>query len=144
LSGDDKAARTRFTEAYTKGLQRGPRKAVTGTLTLYTAKDKGYWYSSNFDDLVGPVLGALAPFEEWLQDVEAAKAPKVTGVPACDLLLQQHRSCVAKIAPDQISGVDAMAEELKAKTQVMSAEEMTQECKSLRPMAEMMWTDACA
>jgi hypothetical protein len=26
----------------------------------------------------------------------------------------------------------------------MSAEEMTQECKALRPMAEMMWTDACA
>ena len=49
-----------------------------------------------------------------------------------------------RIAPDQISGVDAMAEELKAKTQVMSAEEMTQECKSLRPMAEMMWTDECA
>lgn len=144
LSGDDKAARTQFTEAYTKGLQSGPRKAVTGTLTLYTAKDKAYWYSSNFDDLVGPVLGALAPFEEWLQDVEAAKAPKVTGVPGCDLLLQQHRSCVAKIAPDQISGVDAMAEELKAKAQVMSAEEMTQECKSLRPMAEMMWTDECA
>jgi hypothetical protein len=144
LTSDEQATRARFTEAYTKALQSGPRKAVTGTLTLYTAKDKGYWYSSNFDDLVGPVLDALAPFDGWMQDVEAAKAPKVTGVPACDLLLQQHRSCVAKIAPDQISGVDAMTEELKAKTQVMSAEEMTQECKALRPMAEMRWTDECA
>lgn len=51
---------------------------------------------------------------------------------------------MAKIAPDQISGVDAMAEELKAKAQVQSADEMTQECKALRPIAEMMWTDACA
>ena len=54
------------------------------------------------------------------------------------------RESVAKIAPDQISGVDAMAEELKAKAQVQSAEEMTQECKALRPIAEMMWTDECA
>lgn len=79
-----------------------------------------------------------------MQDAQAANAPKVTGVPGCDLLLQQHRSCVAKIAPDQISGVDAMAEELKAKAKVKSADEMTQECKALRPIAEMMWTDACA
>jgi len=27
---------------------------------------------------------------------------------------------------------------------VKSADEMTQECKALRPIAEMMWTDACA
>ncbi len=51
---------------------------------------------------------------------------------------------MAKIAPDQISGVDAMAEELKAKAQVKSTDEMTQECKALRPIAEMMWTDECA
>ena len=79
-----------------------------------------------------------------MQDAAAAEAPKVTGVPGCDLLLQQHRSCVAKIAPEQISGVDAMAEELKAKAQVQSAEAMTQECKALRPVAEAMWTDECA
>lgn len=144
LSDGSPATRTRFTEAYTKALQSGTRRPVTGTLTLYTAKDNAYWYSGNFDDLVGPVLGQLAPFEDWLQDAEAAKAPKVTGVPGCDLLLQQHRACVAKIAPDQVSGVDAMAEELKAKAQVQSPEEMTQECKALRPIAEMMWTDECA
>ena len=51
---------------------------------------------------------------------------------------------MAKIAPDQISGVDAMTEELKAKAKVKSAEDMTQECKALRPIAEMMWTDECA
>lgn len=138
------ATRRQFTEAYTQALQGGPRQSVTGTFTLYPAKDNGYWYSSNFDDLVGTVVGALAPFEDWMQDAEAASAPKVTGVPGCDLLLQQHRSCVSKIAPDQISGVDAMAEELKAKAKVKSAEEMTQECKALRPIAEMMWTDECA
>lgn len=59
------------------------------------------------------------------------------------MLLQQHRSCVALIAPEQISGADAMAEELKAKAQVLSPEEMTQECKALRPIAQMMWTDEC-
>ncbi|UQA23178.1 MULTISPECIES: hypothetical protein [unclassified Stenotrophomonas] len=138
------AARKQFTDAYTQALQSGVRVPVSGTFTLYPAKDNGYWYSGNFDDLVGTVAGALAPFEDWMQDAQAASAPKVTGVPGCDLLLQQHRACVAKIAPEQISGVDAMAEELKAKAQVQSAEEMTQECKALRPIAEMMWTDECA
>ncbi|AWH31963.1 MULTISPECIES: hypothetical protein [Stenotrophomonas] len=138
------ATRIRFTQAYTQALQSGPRQPITGSLKLYTAKDGAFWYSANFDDLIGPVVGALAPFDEWMQDAAAADAPKVTGVPGCDLLLQQHRSCVAKIAPDQISGVDAMAEELKAKAQVQSAEAMTQECKALRPVAEMMWTDECA
>ncbi|OBU48619.1 hypothetical protein [Stenotrophomonas maltophilia] len=137
------ASRKQFTDAYTQALQSGARVPVSGTFTLYPAKDNGYWYSGNFDDLVGTVAGALAPFEDWMQDAQAANAPKVTGIPGCDLLLQQHRSCVAKIAPDQISGVDAMAEELKAKAQVQSAEEMTQECKALRPLAEMMWTDEC-
>lgn len=138
------AARKQFTDAYTQALQSGARVPASGTFTLYPAKDNGYWYSGNFDDLVGTVAGALAPFEDWMQDAQAANAPKVTGVPGCDLLLQQHRSCVAKIAPDQIGGVDAMAEELKAKAKVKSADEMTQECKALRPIAEMMWTDACA
>ncbi|UUS15663.1 hypothetical protein NMB32_08665 [Stenotrophomonas sp. CD2] len=138
------ASRKQFTDAYTQALQSGARAPVSGTFTLYPAKDNGYWYSGNFDDLVGTVAGALAPFEDWMQDAQAANAPKVTGVPGCDLLLQQHRACVAKIAPDQISGVDAMAEELKAKAQVQSADEMTQECKALRPIAEMMWTDECA
>jgi hypothetical protein len=138
------AVRKQFTDAYTQALQTGARVPVGGTFILYPAKDNGYWYSGNFDDLVGTVAGALAPFEEWMQDAQAASAPKVTGVPGCDLLLQQHRACVAKIAPEQISGVDAMAEELKAKAQVQSPEEMTQECKALRPIAEMMWTDACA
>lgn len=138
------AARKQFTDAYTQALQSGVRVPVSGTFTLYPAKDNGYWYSGNFDDLVGTVAGALAPFEDWMQDAQAASAPKVTGVPGCDLLLQQHRACVAKIAPEQISGVDAMAEELKAKAQVQSAEEMTQECKALRPITEMMWTDECA
>jgi hypothetical protein len=138
------AARKQFTDAYTQALQSGARVPVSGTFTLYPAKDNGYWYSGNFDDLVGTVAGALAPFEDWMQDAQAASAPKVTGVPGCDLLLQQHRACVAKIAPDQISGVDAMAEELKAKAKVKSAEDMTQECKALRPIAEMMWTDECA
>lgn len=138
------ASRKQFTDAYTQALQSAARVPVSGTFTLYPAKDNGYWYSGNFDDLVGTVTGALAPFEEWMQDAQAATAPKVTGVPGCDLLLQQHRACVAKIAPDQLSGVDAMAEELKAKAQVKSANEMTQECKALRPIAEMMWTDECA
>ena len=138
------AARKQFTDAYAQALQTGARVPVSGTFTLYPAKDNGYWYSGNFDDLVGTVAGALAPFEDWMQDAQAANAPKVTGVPGCDLLLQQHRSCVAKIAPDQIGGVDAMAEELKAKAKVQSSDEMTQECKALRPIAEMMWTDACA
>ncbi|KAF1014016.1 MAG: hypothetical protein GAK31_03039 [Stenotrophomonas maltophilia] len=137
------AVRRQFTAAYTQALQRGARVPVGGTFTLYPAKDNGYWYSGNADDLVGTVAGALAPFEAWMQDAQAAAAPNVTGVPGCDLLLQQHRSCVAKIAPDQLTGVDAMAEELKAKAQVRSADEMTQECKALRPIAQMMWTEAC-
>jgi len=137
------ASRKQFTDAYTQALQSGARVPVSGTFTLYPAKDNGYWYSGNVDDLVGTVADALAPFEDWMQDAQAASAPKVTGIPGCDLLLQQHRACVAKVAPDQIGGVDAMAEELKAKAQVQSADEMTQECKALRPLAEMMWTDEC-
>ncbi|MBO8042243.1 hypothetical protein J6396_31830, partial [Pseudomonas aeruginosa] len=84
------ASRKQFTDAYTQALQSGARVPVSGTFTLYPAKDNGYWYSGNFDDLVGTVAGALAPFEDWMQDVQAASAPKVTGVPGCDLLLQQH------------------------------------------------------
>lgn len=59
------------------------------------------------------------------------------------LLLQQHRQCVAKIAPEQLNGVDAMADELRDKAQTQSVEAMVQECKALRSIAEMMWTDAC-
>ena len=39
LTGEDKAPRARFTEAYTQALQSGPRKAVTGTLTLQSSGD---------------------------------------------------------------------------------------------------------
>ncbi len=63
------ASRKQFTDAYTQALQSGARVPVSGTFTLYPAKDNGYWYSGNFDDLVGTVTGALAPFEEWMQDV---------------------------------------------------------------------------
>lgn len=144
ISSDDPAARRRFIDAYTQALKSGARRTVKGSHKMYSSAEQAYWFTGSFDMLISPVLDALAPFEQWSEDAQAASAPKVTGVPSCDLLLQQHRSCVAKIAPDQISGVDAMAEELKAKAQVQSADEMTQECKALRPIAEMMWTDECA
>ncbi|HDS1037210.1 TPA: hypothetical protein QDZ42_000192 [Stenotrophomonas maltophilia] len=143
MAEDDAQARPRFVEAYTQALKSGATRPVKGTQTLYSDANQTYWSSGSFDNLITPVLEAIAPFQVWMEDAEAAKAPKVTGVPGCDLLLQQHRSCVAKIAPAQISGVDAMAEELKAKAQAQSAEAMTQECKALRPIAEMMWTDEC-
>ncbi len=133
----------RFTDAYVAALSTGPRREVRGSVDLYPAKDNGYWYSGNLDALVAPVVEALLPFDAWQQDAAAKDAPTVTGVASCDLLLQQHRQCVAKIAPEQLNGVDAMAEELKDKAQIQSVEAMVQECKALRPIAEMMWTDAC-
>lgn len=133
----------RFTDAYVAALGSGPRREVRSSVDLYPAKDNGYWYSGNLDALVAPVVEALLPFDAWQQEVAAKDAPTVTGVASCDLLLQQHRQCVAKIAPEQLNGVDAMAEELKDKAQTQSVEAMVQECKALRPIAEMMWTDAC-
>ncbi len=133
----------RFTDAYVAALSSGPRREVLGTVDLYPAKDNGYWYSGNLDALVAPVVDALLPFDAWQQDATAKDAPTVTGVASCDLLLQQHRQCVAKIAPEQLNGVDAMAEELKDKAQTQSVEAMVQECKALRSIVEMMWTDAC-
>ena len=133
----------RFTDAYVAALSSGPRREVLGTVDLYPAKDNGYWYSGNLDALVAPVVDALLPFDAWQQDAAAKDAPTVTGVASCDLLLQQHRQCVAKIAPEQLNGVDAMAEELKDKAQTQSVEAMVQECKALRSIVEMMWTDAC-
>ncbi len=144
MQNPEPANSTRFIDAYTQALKSGTQRTVTGSQKLYSGAEQAYWFSGSFDELVTPVLEAVAPFQLWMEDAQAASAPKVTGVPGCDLLLQQHRSCVAKIAPDQISGVDAMAEELKAKAQVLSADEMTQECKALRPIAQMMWTDECA
>jgi len=133
----------RFTDAYVAALSSGPRREVLGTVDLYPAKDNGYWYSGNLDALVAPVVDALLPFDAWQQEAAAKDAPTVTGVASCDLLLQQHRQCVAKIAPEQLNGVDAMAEELKDKAQTQSVEAMVQECKALRSIVEMMWTDAC-
>lgn len=133
----------RFTDAYLAALRDGPRHALTGEIDLYPAKGNGYWYSGNLDNLVSPVVDALLPFNTWSQAAAAEAAPKVTGVPTCDLLLAQHRQCIAKIAPEQSSGVDAMAEELKTKALTMSPEAMTRECKALRSMAEAMWGDDC-
>jgi len=144
MQNPEPANSTRFIDAYTQALKNGTQRTVKGSQKLYSGAGQAYWFSGSFDELVSPVLEAIAPFQVWMEDAEAASAPKVTGVPGCDLLLQQHRSCVAKIAPDQLGGVDAMAEELKANAQVKSAEEMTQECKALRPIAQMMWTDECA
>ena len=133
----------RFTDGYVAAVSSGPRREVRGSVDLYPAKDNGYWYSGNLDALVAPVVEALLPFDAWQQEAAAKDAPTVTGVASCDLLLQQHRQCVAKIAPEQLNGVDAMADELRDKAQTQSVEAMVQECKALRPIAEMMWTDAC-
>lgn len=143
VANNTPAGLKRFTDAYVAALSSGPRREVLGTVDLYPAKDNGYWYSGNLDALVAPVVDALLPFDAWQQDAAAKDAPTVTGVASCDLLLQQHRQCVAKIAPEQLNGVDAMAEELKDKAQTQSVEAMVQECKALRSIVEMMWTDAC-
>jgi len=143
VANNTPAGLKRFTDAYVAALSSGPRREVRGTVDLYPAKDNGYWYSGNLDALVAPVVDALLPFDAWQQDAAAKDAPTVTGVASCDLLLQQHRQCVAKIAPEQLNGVDAMAEELKDKAQTQSVEAMVRECKALRSIVEMMWTDAC-
>lgn len=133
----------RFTDAYLLALRDAPRRELSGRLDLHPAKDNGYWYSGNLDALVSPVVDAVLPFNAWRQDALADAAPKVTGVPACDLLLLQHRQCIANTAPDQLPGVEAMADELKAKAATSTPAAMTQECKALRSMAEAMWDDDC-
>lgn len=133
----------RFTDAYLVALRDAPRRELSGRLDLHPAKDNGYWYSANLDALVSPVVDALLPFNAWSQDAAADAAPKVTGVPACDLLLQQHRQCIAKTAPEQLPGVEAMREELKAKAATATPEAMTRECKALGAMAEAMWDASC-
>ncbi|MNK13471.1 hypothetical protein D3C87_315560 [compost metagenome] len=133
----------RFIAAYITALGQHARRELRGTLALYPAQGEGYWFSAGLDGLVAPVVEAVAPFAAWSQEAAAAQAPRVTGVPTCDLLLQQHARCMARTAPAQESGVAAMAEELKAKAKVMSPEEMTRECRALRSMAEAMWGDEC-
>lgn len=143
LKANDPAGLKRFMEAYVAAIRSGARHELRASIDLYPAKDNGYWYSGNLDTLVAPVVDALLPFDAWQKVAAAMHAPVVTGVASCDLLLQQHRSCVAKIAPEQLNGVDVMADELTAKAQVMTPLQMAQECKALRSLAEAMWTDAC-
>ena len=104
-----------FFDGYSVTMRGGARREVSGRINLHTANSQGYWHIVSLDDLLDPVFNAMAPFDEWSRDAADAKAPKVTGVPSCDLLLQQHHDCGANGAPDQLPGVDAMAEELKAK-----------------------------
>lgn len=143
LADNTPAGLKRFTDGYVAAISNGPRRQVRGSVYLSPAKEDRYWYSGNPDALVAPVVEALLPFDAWQQEIAAKDAPAVTGVASCDLLLQQHRQCVAKIAPEQLNGVDAMADELRDKAQTHSVEGMVQECKALRRIAEMMWTDAC-
>lgn len=143
LKENSAAGLKRFMDAYVAAISTGPRRELSASVDLYPAKDNGYWYSGNLDKLVAPVADALLPFDAWQQDAAAMNAPTITGVASCDLLLQQHRSCVAKIAPEQLNGVAVMADELKAKAQVLTPLEMASECKALRAVAEAMWTDDC-
>lgn len=132
-----------FIDVYVQVLQSGVCMLVSGIFILYLVKDNGYWYSGNFDDLVGIVVGVLVLFEDWMQDVQVVNVLKVIGVFGCDLLLQQYCVCVVKIVLDQISGVDVMVEELKVKVKVKLVEDMMQECKVLCLIVEMMWIDEC-
>ncbi|MCF7749453.1 hypothetical protein KQ945_01745 [Bacillus subtilis subsp. subtilis] len=143
LEANDPASLKRFMDAYVAAVRSGTRQPLSASIDLYPAKDNGYWYSGNLDKLVAPVVDALLPFEAWQREVAAMDAPTITGVASCDLLLQQHRSCVATIAPEQLNGVAVMADELKAKARVMTPLQMSQECKALRSLAEAMWTDQC-
>ena len=143
LKANTPAGLKRFMDAYVAAIGNGPRRELHASVDLYPAKDNGYWYSGNLETLVAPVVDALLPFDAWQQDAAAMDAPTITGVASCDLLLQQHRSCVAKIAPEQLNGVAVMADELTAKAQVMTPLEMARECKALRAVAEAMWTDDC-
>ncbi len=137
------ASLKRFLETYLVALRTGPRRELTGSIDLYPAKDNGYWYSGNPDALLRPVMAALLPFEAWQQETTAQGAPAITGVAACDALLQQHRRCVVRTAPEQVPGVDAMAAALSAKAAVATPEAMAQECRALRPVAEAMWDTSC-
>lgn len=85
----------------------------------------------------------MAPFQDLEERAAAKEVPAITGVPACDLLLAQHRRCLARVAPDPLPGVDAMASELKAKAARSDAGHMSGECKALRRLAEGMWTAEC-
>jgi len=137
------ASLKRFLDAYLVALRTAPRRELTGSIDLYPAKDNGYWYSGNPDALLSPVMAALLPFDAWQQEATAQGAPAITGVAACDALLQQHRRCVARTAPDQLPGVDAMAAALKEKAALATPEAMAQECKALRPVAEARWDTSC-
>lgn len=147
----------RFWRAYIATLRDGPFHEIGGTTRVVSTTQEPAWHSEksrhpNEDfpsgrverDIYELLTEALITQPRHLDRAGTHDAiTQMTGIVACDDLLQQHRRCMARIAPQELKGVSELASTLSKQRQQIPEAELLQQCMALRPGMQALWTAEC-
>lgn len=147
----------RFWRAYIETLRDGPFHEIVGTTRVVSTTREPAWHSEksrhpNEDvpsgrvehDIYVVLTEALIAQPRHLDRAGTRDAiAQMTGIVECDDLLQQHRRCMARIAPQELKGVSDLATTLSKRRQQIPEAELLQQCMALRPAMQALWTHEC-
>ncbi|HDS1363543.1 TPA: hypothetical protein UN285_000308 [Stenotrophomonas maltophilia] len=154
---DSEQSDQRFWKAYLSVLRDGPFHEISGTTRLVSTAREPDWHSEesvhpNDDvsrtrvetDIHDVLVEALIAQPRRLDHAGTHDAiAQMTGIVECDDLLQQHRRCVARIAPQELKGVSDLASTLSKRRQQIPEAELLRQCMAFRPRMQALWTREC-
>ncbi len=147
----------RFWGAYIATLRDGPFHEIGGTTRVVSTTQEPDWHSEeskhpNDDfsharvetDVYEALIEALIAHPRGLYRTGTYDAlAQMTGIMECDDLVQRHRRCMARIAPQELKGVSELASTLSKQRQQIPEAELLQQCVAFRPRMQALWTPEC-
>ncbi|WP_286074954.1 hypothetical protein [Stenotrophomonas sp. 59] len=154
---DSEQSDQRFWKAYLSVLRDGPFHEISGTTRLVSTAREPDWHSEeskhpNDDfshirvetDVYGVLIEALIAHPRRLYRTATDDAvAQMTGIMECDDLVQQHRHCMARIAPQELGGARDLARTVSRLSREIPEEALVKECAVLRSRAKALWNDQC-
>lgn len=154
---DSEQSDQRFWKAYLSVLRDGPFHEISGTTRLVSTAREPDWHSEeskhpNDDfshvrvetDVYGVLVEALIAHPRRLYRTATDDAvAQMTGIMECDDLVQQHRRCMARIAPQELKGVSDLASTLSKRRQQIPEAELLQQCTAFRARIQALWPRDC-
>lgn len=157
LFGGTDQGQERLWKAYMTILRDGPYLTISGSTRLVSSAVDHGWQSTQdgyrgerlrygrIERDVGEVLieALIMQLRDQSNETMRTAIMHVTGLDECDNLVDRHRRCMARIAPQELAGAHELARALSTRHKEVSETELVQQCIALRPRVEALWNRNC-
>lgn len=137
----DKEQLMAFLDQYAAIVSDAPDRIHQAEASFFRVGNTGPWIGGTLNDLGPALFDRLFPFDEWDERIDAESVAVLTGIPACDLMLDAQMKFAARHYPDDPRQQGAalhgnIAEHLK----MQGRESLATHCRAIHNAYRDLWS----